>query len=122
MQRVSIGLRIILALVFFGAGSAKLLSVAAMVEGFEAIGFGQWFRFFTAGVEIFGAILLWVPRAQFLGAALLGATMIGAILAHQLILGPSAFPAAVLGVGCASILFIHWDQAVAFLSGRQESS
>ena len=116
MQRISIGLRALLTIVFLGAGGAKLFGVEAMVESFGTIGFGQWFRYVTAGVEIVGAVLLWVPRAQIVGAALLGATMVGAVLAHLLVLGPSAVPAIVLGLACSAVLYIHRDQIGALFS------
>ena len=58
-----------------------------MVETFDAIGLGQWFRYLTGLIEVGGAVLLWVPRRQAWGAALLGATMIGAVLANLVVLG-----------------------------------
>jgi len=40
--------------------------------------------------------LLWLPRRQVVGAAVLGGTMVGAVLTHLFILRPSALPATVL--------------------------
>jgi uncharacterized membrane protein YphA (DoxX/SURF4 family) len=66
---------------------------------FAKIGFGQWFRYFTGVLQVTGGALMIVPRTVLIGAALLGCTMVGAILAHIFFLGdPSAsvFPLGLL--------------------------
>ncbi len=110
MTYVSLGLRILLTLAFVGAGGAKLAGVEMMVATFDQIGFGQGFRYVTGAIEIFGAVLLWLPRRQVTGAAVLGGTMVGAVLTHLFILGPSAFPAIILGLLCTAVLYIHRHQ------------
>lgn len=110
MKYVSLGLRALLTLAFVAAGGAKLVGVEMMVGTFDAIGVGQWFRYLTGVIEVGAALLLWVPGKQVLAAALLGATMLGAVLAHLLILGPSAVPAMVLGLICAAVIYLHRDQ------------
>ena len=90
MTYLSLGLRTLLTLAFVAAGGAKLAGVGMMVDTFEAIGFGQGFRYLTGLIEITGAALLWLPNRQALGAAVLGGTMVGAVLTHWFILGPSA--------------------------------
>ena len=47
----------------------------------------------------------WVPGFQAIGTGLLVCTMIGAVLSHILILGPSAVPAIILGVLAGAILY-----------------
>lgn len=115
MTYLSPGLRALLTLVFLGAGGAKLAGVPMMVEEFEAIGTGQWFRYFTGLVEVGGAVLLWWPNRQAIGASVLGGTMVGAVLTHWFIIGPSAAPAIVLGILCAAVLYLHRDQIFAIL-------
>ena len=115
MTYLSLGLRIPLTLVFVAAGGAKLAGVDMMVETFEAIGFGQGFRYVTGLIEIVGAALLWLPNRQVLGAAVLGGTMVGAVLTHWFILGPSAVPAIVLGLVCAAVLYLNRAQIPAIL-------
>ncbi|WP_292294092.1 DoxX family protein [Marivita sp.] len=110
MTYISLGLRILLTVAFVGAGGAKLAGVAMMVTTFDQIGFGQAFRYFTGAVEVIGATLLWLPRRQIIGAAVLGGTMVGAVLAHLFILGPSPLPAIVLGLLCALVLYIYRAQ------------
>lgn len=77
-----------------------------MVQIFEQIGIGQWFRFVVALVELTGAILLVVPRAGFQGGLLLLVTMVCAALTHLLIIGGSAGPAAVLGALAAVVAYL----------------
>ncbi|MGB2443102.1 DoxX family protein [Planktomarina sp.] len=95
---------------FFVAGGAKLVGVEMMVQTFDAIGFGHWFRYVTGIIEIGAAALLWVRGRQFFGAALLLCTMIGAVLSHLFIIGPSAMPAAVLSALAAFVAYAHRDQ------------
>ncbi|WP_417668467.1 DoxX family protein [Roseibium sp.] len=106
----SIALRVVLAAVFLAAGFAKLGGVQMMVDSFAAIGIGQWFRYLTGFIEVGSAILLFAPGKQAYGAMLLVGTMIGAVLAHLFILGPSAVPAVVLGLLSAIVLFIYRGQ------------
>jgi putative oxidoreductase len=42
-----------------------------MVETFDKIGIGQWFRYVTGGIEVASAVLLLSPRLTPVGAALL---------------------------------------------------
>jgi hypothetical protein len=115
MTYLSIGLRGLLTLAFVGAGGGKLAGVDMMVATFDQIGLGQWFRYLTGIVEIAGAVLLWLPGRQVVGAGLLGATMVGAVLIHLPVLGPSAVPAIVLGLIAACVLYIHRAQIPAYL-------
>lgn len=115
MNYVSLGLRGVLTVAFIGAGGAKLAGVEAMVEVFNTLGLGQWFRYLTGFIEVAGVVLLWLPGRQVLGAALLGGTMVGAVLAHLLVLGPSPIPALVLGALCAAVLYLYRDQIPATL-------
>lgn len=110
MKYVSLGLRGLLTLAFVAAGLAKLAGAEMMVATFEAVGVGQWFRYVTGVIEVAAPILLWLPGKQVAGAALLGATMVGAVLAHLFILGPSAVPAVILGLICAAVIYLHRKQ------------
>ena len=86
----------LLALAFVAAGGAKLYGVPMLVEEFQHIGLGQWFRYVTGGLEIIGAILLLLPRKAAFGALLLICIMIGAVISHLFVIGGSAVPAIVL--------------------------
>ena len=76
-------LRISVAIVFVGTGLEKFPSGPGYwLEVFEAIGLGQWFRCFTGVVETLGGLLFLIPRATTVGAALLAASMVGAMVVH----------------------------------------
>jgi uncharacterized membrane protein YphA (DoxX/SURF4 family) len=94
------------ALIFIGAGGAKLAGVAILVEMFDKVGVGQWFRYFTGFLEVAGAIGLLIPRYAFYAAVLLAIVMTGAIIAHVAVLGGSPAPAAVLLV--LSGIIAYW--------------
>lgn len=51
-------------------------------ELFAKIGIGQWFRFFTGGLEVICAVLLMVPRTAGTAAVFLACTMAGAVFIH----------------------------------------
>ena len=98
-------LQIAVAAVFVVSAIPKLAGVPMMVQMFGALGLGQWFRYFTAVLEIGGAVLLLVPAVAGVGALTLAVVMVGAILVHTLVLGGSAVPAIVL---LAASLTIAW--------------
>jgi putative oxidoreductase len=97
----------LLALAFIAAGGAKLPGVAVMVEMFDKVGLGQWFRYFTSLLEVAGAIGLLIPRYAFYAAVLLAIVMVGAIIAHVTVLGGSPAPAAVLLVLSGIIAYLR---------------
>jgi putative oxidoreductase len=104
-RRIVWGVRILLALAFGAAGIAKLAGVPQMVQVFDAIGVGQWFRYLTGAVEIAGAVLLLIPAFGFVGGLVLFATMVGGVATHLLLIGGSPVPALVLGLLSA---FVAW--------------
>lgn len=89
-------LRVLLAAAFIAAGGSKLAGAPAMVEMFEKVGVGQWFRIVTGAIEISGAILLLIPRLTFYGAGLLLLVMVGAVTAHLTVLGGNPAPPLIL--------------------------
>jgi len=104
-RRIVWAVRVLLALAFGAAGAAKLAGVPMMVQVFDAIGFGQWFRYVTGVVEILGVVLLLVPATAFFGAVWLAITMTGAVATHLILIGGSPLPALVLGLLSA---FVAW--------------
>ena len=111
-------LQILAAATFFLAGGSKLAGVAPMVEMFDRIGLGQWFRYLTGGLEVTGAILLLIPGTVVMGGALLVVTMVGAIATHLFILGGSPVPAIVLFVMVATVTSYRWPGPVSEKNGR----
>jgi len=102
--QISIAIRLLVAATFFAAGSAMLIGVPWMVELFERIGVGQWFRFVTGGLEVIGSLLLLSLATKNAGALLLLFMMLVAIATHVIVIGGSPAPAVVLAVMCAAIL------------------
>ena len=100
----------LLALAFAGAGGAKLYGVSMMVQEFEHIGLGQWFRYLTGTLELLGAFLILVPSLVAFGALLLISIMIGAIITHLFVVGGSPVPALVLLVLSAIVAYAKRGQ------------
>jgi uncharacterized membrane protein YphA (DoxX/SURF4 family) len=104
--------QVLLTLMFLMAGGSKLAGAPAMVALFEAVGIGQWFRYVTGTLELLGAVLLVVPRANGLGAAILILVMLGAITAHWVVLHNSpAMPVTLL----AGLVFVAWGRRAQIL-------
>ena len=98
-------LQIALAVAIGAAGAAKLAGAPEMVQLFDAIGIGQWFRYVTGALEVLGALLLFVPAFAGRGALLLAGVMGGAVVAHLFVLHTS--PAAPLSLlaGLAIVIY-----------------
>ena len=111
-------LQILAAATFFLAGGSKLAGVAPMVEMFDKIGLGQWFRYLTGGLEVTGAILLLIPTTVVLGGVLLVMTMVGAIATHLFVLGGSPVPAIVLFVMVGTVTWYRWLALISEKNGR----
>lgn len=87
MKILTLILQILLTLAFLLAGGSKLAGVPPMVQAFEKLGLGQWFRYLTGCLEILGAVGLWIPRTSVFAALLLFCVMAGAVAAHLLRIG-----------------------------------
>lgn len=97
-------LQVALAGAFISAGANKLGGDPLMVQAFDQIGFGQWFRYLTGGLEVVGGVLLLVPALAGVGALLMAGVMVGAVLTHLVLIGGSATAAFVLLV--ASVVVV----------------
>jgi putative oxidoreductase len=82
------GLRVILGLAFLLIGATKLTATANTVEYFEAIGWGQWFRYLTGTLDVVGVVLLFVSRYTFYGTmALLSSVGTATVLSVTVLRG-----------------------------------
>jgi putative oxidoreductase len=106
-------LQIFAATAFIAAGSAKLAGVSMMVDIFQQIGVGQWFRYLTGGIEVVAGLALLFPVLAAFGALTLSATMIGAVTTHLFVIGGNPTPAFVL---LAITTTIAWFRRGAILS------
>jgi uncharacterized membrane protein YphA (DoxX/SURF4 family) len=108
-------LQLVVAVAFFAAGAAKLAGAAFMVQLFEQIGVGQWFRYVTGLVEVIGAVALIYPGLASIGGLWLGGTMFFGVLTHLLVLHTSPVPAIVLGLLNALIVYLRRDELASLL-------
>ena len=76
---------------------------------FNAIGWGQWFRYVTGAIEITAAVALLIPSAAPFGALLLIPTMVGAATAN-LFLGQSPVAPLVLLLAAAAVAWSRRNQ------------
>jgi uncharacterized membrane protein YphA (DoxX/SURF4 family) len=95
---------------FLMAGGSKLAGAQPMVEMFDAIGVGQWFRYVTGTIEVVSALLLLMPSTAAIGAALLVCVMVGAIITHLTVLHTSPAMPIVLLVTCAIVFVLRRDR------------
>ena len=95
------------ALAFIAAGASKLAGAAAMLELFDKVGLGQWFRYFTGLLEVAAGIGLLISRYAFYAAVLLAIVMVGAIIAHVTVLGTSPAAPIVLFVLTGIIVYLR---------------
>ena len=106
----------LLAAAFLAAGGAKVAGVPVMIQIFDQIGFGQWFRIVTGAIEVVGAVALLIPGFAVVGAAWLGATMFFAVLTHLVILHSSPVPALVLLALNVLVVWLRRDQLAATMA------
>jgi putative oxidoreductase len=105
----------VVAIAFFAAGAAKLAGAAYMVQLFDQIGLGQWFRHATGLVEVIGALALIYPGLAAIGGVWLGGTMFFGVLTHLFVLHTSPVPAIVLGLLNALIVYLRRDELASLL-------
>jgi len=60
----------------------KLVGQSMMVQEFDTIGVGQWFRYLTGLLEIIGGVSVLMPSYSALGALLLLIVNVGAFIAQ----------------------------------------
>ncbi|AVA25940.1 DoxX family protein [Rhizobium sp. NXC24] len=107
-----IGMRVILAALFAAAALAKIAGVPQMVQEFDTIGLGQWFRYFTAVVELAGAGLTIWPRRSAIGAILLTGVCVGAFFTQLLALHGDVIHTIILGAVAGGLAFMQRSQLI----------
>ncbi len=105
------------ALMFAMAAFSKLTGTEEMVELFDVIGIGQWFRYLTGLLQAIGALLLLVPSLAGFGGLLLASTMFGAVLTHLFVIGGSPLWPLVL---FAVTAFIAWGRRPQWVGAHTE--
>lgn len=102
-----------LVLLFLVEGGSKLLFDAGTIKNFHKWGYPTWLVFVVGLLEFPGAILIAIPRFALLGAALLVADMLGAVVtgAVQGIAPIALFSACIL----ALVALIGWARRKQFV-------
>jgi len=103
-------LRALVAVIFLVAGLMKLVGQSMMVQEFDAVGFGQWFRYLTGLLEILGAVAVLAPSYSAFGAVLLLIVDIGAFVAQIAVLHMDWIHTIVIGALLATLLYLQRGQ------------
>jgi putative oxidoreductase len=86
-------LRVLLGVTFLGIGIEKLTGTMGTIPFFDAIGWGQWFRYASGVLDMAGAVLIFVPRWTSLGALIIMCTVgLGTFLCFTKALYNPIFP------------------------------
>ena len=108
-------LRVVVAALFLFAGIMKLSGQPMMVQEFDAVGLGHWFRYFTGVLEVAGAIAALVPSVSALGAVLLLLVDAGAFVAQVAVLHMDWIHTIVIGAVIAALIYLQRAQLQARL-------
>lgn len=111
-------LQALLAALFVFGGVNKLVGIQPeVIESFQTIGLGDWFRHLTGACELAGGVGLLILRLSGLAALGLVGLMVGAVITHITVLPPVALAIvpATLGVVFALIAWGRRDQTRALL-------
>ena len=80
-------LQVVTALWFVMAALGKFSGSPEIVATFHAVGFGVWFRYLIAALEVAGAVAMFVPRLAGLAAAAFVALLAGAVVVQAFVVG-----------------------------------
>jgi len=96
------------AFMIVASATPKLLGLEAAAEGFDVIGWGDWFMYFVGAVELAGGVGLLIPRLSGLAAIGLGLLMVGAATFNAAILDFPVYTPLILLV---LFVFIAWGRS-----------
>jgi uncharacterized membrane protein YphA (DoxX/SURF4 family) len=109
-----LGVQGLLGVGMLGAGGTKLAGAESQVETFEHLGYPQWFRLVTGGLEVTAALALLVsfvvtPLLAIAGSVIVGVVLLGALGSHVKVGDEprEMVPAAVLLVLAAAVVWHH---------------
>lgn len=101
-------LRVLLGVMFLGIGIEKLTGTMGTIPFFDAIGWGQWFRYASGALDTAGALLILVPRWTSLGAIIITCTVgLGTYLCYTKALFNPIFPL-VMTLLAATLVWLAW--------------
>lgn len=101
-------LRILLGVVFLAIGIEKLTGTMGTIPFFDAIGWGQWFRYASGALDTAGALLILMPRWTHVGALIITCTVgLGTILCFTKQLYNPIFPL-VMTILAITLAWLAW--------------
>jgi putative oxidoreductase len=101
-------LRVLLGLAFLAIGIEKLTGTMGTIPFFDAIGWGQWFRYTTGALDTAGALLIFMPRFTSYGALIITCTVgLGTFLCFTKDLYNPMFPL-VMTLLAATLAWLAW--------------
>jgi uncharacterized membrane protein YphA (DoxX/SURF4 family) len=100
-------LRAALAALFLFAGYMKLKGDPMMVAEFGKVGLGDWFRYFTAALEVIGGVCVLIPGISVFGALVLLVVDIGAFFAQVFVLHDDWVHTIVVGLVIAAVIYLQ---------------
>jgi putative oxidoreductase len=103
-------LRILMAALFLFASYMKLSGNPMMVDEFNTIGLGQWFRYLTGVLELAGGIAILVPSVSVFAALVLLAVDAGAFVTQIAVLHGDWIHTVVIGAILASVIYLQRDR------------
>jgi putative oxidoreductase len=102
-------LRVLLGVTFLGIGIEKLTGTMGTIPFFDAVGWGQWFRYASGALDTAGALLIFVPRWTSLGALIITCTVgLGTFLCLTKALYNPIFPL-VMTLLAATLVGLAWQ-------------
>ncbi len=106
-NRLTWVLRVLMAGLFLFAAFGKLSGLPMMVQEFDTIGLGQWFRYFTGAVEVVGALALLVPAVSGYAALVLLLVDVGAFVAQVAVLHVDWIHPIVIGAILVALIYLQ---------------
>ncbi|RUL67102.1 DoxX family protein [Dyella dinghuensis] len=101
-------LRILLGVAFLGIGIEKITGTMGTIPFFDAIGWGQWFRYVSGVFDMAGALLILWPRWTSVGALIITCTVgLGTYLCYTKDLFNPAFPL-IMTLLAATLAWLAW--------------
>jgi putative oxidoreductase len=95
---------------FLFAGVMKLVGHPMMVQEFETVGLGQWFRYLTGLLELAGGVAVLVPSISGLGALVLLVVDVGEFIAQIGALHMAWIHPIVIGAVLVRLVYLQRDQ------------
>ena len=103
MRYIRLFFTYVLALIFLAASIMKFTGSSMEVAIFQKIGYGMWFMYFTAVLELAGAVLTITRKYRVIGLSLIALVCLGAFIAQVTVLKEDWIHTVVLG-GLAALL------------------